>query len=63
MDADHLNHDDDDDGHDDDDEINYHLQENRDISTILENKKNYEIMETRAEVHKDEAGGAGSVQE
>ena len=44
MDADHF-HDDDDD--DDDDEINYHLLENRDISATLENKNNYEIMETR----------------
>ena len=60
MDADHL-HDDDDD--DDDEEINHHLLENREISTILENKKNYEIMETRVEVHNDEVGGIGSVQE
>ena len=57
MDTDHLNND------DDDDQINYQIQENRDISTILENKKNYEIMETKAEVHNDEAGGTGSVQE
>ena len=64
MDADHFHDDDDDDDDDDDnDEINYHLLENRVISVILENKRNYEIMETRVEVHNDEVGGAGSEQE
>ena len=60
IDGDHLDNDDDVDNNNNNNNV---LLENRDINAILDNKKNYEIMETVVEVHNDNVGGIGSLQE